>query len=288
MEIRMAERAFRAAPTTGEGQAQSGGTFNRLEEAMTVQATTNQVRWVPIEEIVAEEALMDDCPEGDVLLSLRSDGRYLLLSGSEKVERYRLAGFSCVDAVICPSDRLEERISKLLDKQARGRLHFLEEAEAYRSLMAGDGLTAEELSRRTGRSAATIRRKVRLLGLSEETVQMIRENRISERTAEVLLRIPGQQGRQRVLKQVIEAGLDFKATEALVDQVLSRMPVPLSGGRRLKPMMRDYRLYLNAIRGIVEQMQDAGVEADLQVSMGRRVADVRITMPLFMERRGQA
>lgn len=255
---------------------------------MAVQASTNQVRWVPIEEIIAEETLQEDSPDGEVLLSLRSDGRYSLISGSEKVERYRLAGLSCVDAVICPSDRVEERISRLLDKQARGRLHFLEEAEAYRSLMTGDGLSAEELSWRTGRSAATIRRKVRLLGLGDETMKLVRENNVSERAAEVLLRIPGQQGRQRVLKQVVDAGLDYKATEALVEQVLSRMPVPLSGGRRLKPMMRDYRLYLNAIRGIVEQMQDAGVEADLQVSMGRRVADIRITMPLFMERRGQA
>ena len=153
--------------------------------------------------------------------------------------------------------------------------------------MTGDGLSAEELAQRTGRSAATIRRKVRLLGLGERVQQLIRDGGVSERTAEVLLRIPGQQGRLRVLEQVVETHMDFRATEALVDQVLSRMPIPLSGGRRLKPMMRDYRLYLNAIRGIVEQMQDAGVAADLQVTMGRRVADVRITMPLFMERKGQ-
>lgn len=252
-----------------------------------MQAAMDQVRWVPIEDIVKEEPLGVEADDGAVLLSLRSDGRYLLLSGGDKVQRYRLAGLSCVDAVICPSDRVEERISKLLDKQARGKLHFLDEAEAYRSLMTGDGLSAEELSQRTGRSAATIRRKVRLLGLGEEVLRQVRDSGVNERTAEVLLRIPGQQGRLRVLEQVIATSMDFRATEALVDQVLSRMPIPLSGGRRLKPMMRDYRLYLNAIRGIVEQMQDAGIAADLQVTMGRRVADVRISMPLFMERKGQ-
>ena len=252
-----------------------------------MQAAMDQVLWVPIEEIVMEEAASQPEDDGTVQLSLRSDGRYALLSGSEKVQRYQQAGLSCVDAVICPSQKLEERISQLLDKQARGRLHFLEEAEAYRSLMTGDGLSAEELAQRTGRSAATIRRKVRLLGLGERVQQLIRDGGVRERTAEVLLRIPGQQGRLRVLEQVVETHMDFRATEALVDQVLSRMPIPLSGGRRLKPMMRDYRLYLNAIRGIVEQMQDAGVAADLQVTMGRRVADVRITMPLFTERKGQ-
>lgn len=249
-----------------------------------MQAQTDQVRWVPIDDI-AEDDTAEDGPDGAVLLALRADGRYRLVSGADKLARYRAAGLSCVDAVICPSDRLEERISRLLDRQARGRLHFLEEAEAYQSLMQGDRLTAEELARRTGRSAATIRRKVRLLSLGEKTLALVRESGVSERTADVLLRIPGQQGRLRILEKVVAEGLDFKATEALVESVLRRMPVPVPGGRRLQPMMRDYRLYLNAIRSIVEQMQDAGVDTGLEVTVGRRVADVRITMPLFSERR---
>ncbi len=249
-----------------------------------MQAQTDQVRWVPIEDIVEDEAA-EDCPDGAVLLNLRGDGRYQLVSGADKLARYRAAGLSCVDAVICPSDRLEERISNLLDRQARGRLHFLEEAEAYQHLMTGDHLSAEELSRRTGRSAATIRRKVRLLSLGEKVLALVRESGVSERTADALLRIPGQQGRLRLLQQVVEDKLDFRATEALVDSVLRRMPVPVQGGRRPQPMMRDYRLYLNAIRGIVEQMRDAGVDTGLEVTVGRRVADVRITMPLFSERR---
>ncbi len=251
-----------------------------------MQAPADQVRWVPIGEIVTEEVPgPEEEADGAVLLSLRSDGRYQLLSGMDKLERYRAAGLSCVDAVISPRDRLEERISRLLDRQARGRMHFLEEAEAYCSLMEGDGLSVEELSRLTGRSAATIRRKVRLLGLGESVLPLVRESGISERMAEVLLRIPGQQGRRRILEQITEEGMDFKSAEKLVDSVLERMPIPMSGGRRLKPMMRDYRLYLNAVRSIVEQMQDAGVEADLQVTVGRRVADVRITMPLFTNAR---
>lgn len=245
-----------------------------------MQAQTDQVRWVPIEEII-EDDTAEDCPDGAVLLSLRSDGHYQLLSGSDKLARYRAAGLSCVDAVICPSDRLEERISCLLDRQARGRLHFLEEAEAYRALMTGDGLTADELARRTGRSAATIRRKVRLLSLGESVLPLVRESKINERTADVLLRIPGQQGRLRILEKVVAEGLDFKATEQLVESVLRRMPVKVQSGGRLRPMVRDYRLYLNAIRSIVEQMQDAGVDTGMQVTLGRRVADVRITMPLF-------
>ena len=75
----------------------------------------------------------------------------------------------------------------------------------------------------------------------------------------------------------------MKETEKLIDDVLSHMPVPMTGGGRMKPLMRDYRLYVNAIRGIVEQMCDAGLEATMQVSVGKRVAEVRISVPTFAQ-----
>ncbi|MBE5801546.1 MAG: hypothetical protein E7319_04585 [Clostridiales bacterium] len=252
-----------------------------------MQAPVNQVCWVPIEEIVEPEGF--ECSretlDGSVLLHIMSDGRYRLLAGGEKLSRLRMEGRCCVDAVICPQDQLDNRISDLLDQLVRGKLHFLDEAEAYRGLMQEDGLSAKEISQRTGRSVATIRRKLRLSTLGDEVQQAVRRSGICERTAETLLRIPGQQGRLKVLERVAEKRLDFKQTEALVEDVLSRMPIPMNGMRRLRPMMRDYRLYLNAVRGIVEQMQDAGVEADIQVNIGQKAADVRITMPLFTNRR---
>ena len=54
----------------------------------------------------------------------------------------------------------------------------------------------------------------------------------------------------------------------------------------MKPLIRDYRLYLNAIRGIVEQMQEAGFEANMQVRVGRAAVDVRIAVPVFTQAKG--
>ncbi|MEG0996939.1 MAG: hypothetical protein RSH26_08255, partial [Clostridia bacterium] len=68
-----------------------------------------------------------------------------------------------------------------------------------------------------------------------------------------------------------------------IDDVLTRMPVPMEGGRRMKPLMRDYRLYVNAIRGIVEQMRDAGLEAEMKVTIGRSAAEVRVNVPMFTQ-----
>lgn len=248
-----------------------------------MQAAAEQVRWVSLEEIIDRQEAQD---EGEVVVQRQADGRYMLVSGGGRVRRMREAGQLCVDAVIAPGK--EEQLSRLLDQLVQGSIHYLDEAQAYRDLLKGDAWTAEQLAQRLGRTAATLRRKMRLLELGDEIAAVLRENGLCEGYAQELLRMPGRQGRLNVLRHVTDGGLSVKETEKLIDEVLSRMPVPMNGSRRLKPLMRDSRLYLNAIRGIVEQMRDAGLDAQMQVQTGKYLAEVRITVPLFMHKPGRA
>ena len=102
-----------------------------------MQAAANQVRWVPIGEIVEPwEASAEGTPDGAVVLSQRPDGRYTLVGGLNTLRRMRDAGQLCVDAVTCPAESLEKRVARLLDQLMRGRLHYLDEAEEYRALLA--------------------------------------------------------------------------------------------------------------------------------------------------------
>lgn len=247
-----------------------------------MQPAADQVCWIPMEEIEKPaDGWMDDAPDGPVLVAQQRDGRYQLLSGGGRLRRMYEAGQRCADAVISPSGCMEQQISQLLDGMVRGDVHYLDEAESYRQLLASGLWDTPGLAQRIGRTPATLRRKLRLLTLGEETIARLRQSGLCERYAQALLRIPGVQGRLRVLNQIMEGGLSVKETEQLIDGLLSRMPVPMTGGGRMKPLMRDYRLYLNAIRDIVEQMQNAGIEARMQVTAGRHVAEARITIPIF-------
>ena len=246
-----------------------------------MQATANQVRWVPVDEIVVPEGLMDDEPEGGVHVSPLPNGRYRLLSGSARFERLKERGQVCLDVVLSPTEKMESRISSLLDALVKGEIHYLDEAESYRELLGSGEWSAPQLAERIGRTPATLRRKLRLTHLGEEAAQILRENGLCERYAQALLRVPGLDGRLKILRHVTDEGLSVKETEQLIDELLSRMPVPMTSGRRMKPVMRDYRLYVNAIRGIVEQMCDAGLDAAMQLNTGRTVAEVRVTIPIF-------
>lgn len=256
--------------------------FRRMKEAALMQTAAVQVRWLSMEEIGPMEAgCADEAPDGAVCVQRMPDGTFRLLSGGATLRRMHEAGQACVDAQVCVPDEMEKRISKLLDQLMRGDLHYLDEAASYRSLLDESRWTAQRLAERIGRTPATLSRKLRLLELDERVAACLRENGLCERYAQALLRVPGQQGRLRILRHVTEEGLSVKETEKLIDDVLSRMPLPMTGGRRMKPLMRDYRLYVNAIRGIVEQMGDAGLDGQMQVTVGKRVAEVRVIIPIF-------
>ncbi|MBR6570980.1 MAG: hypothetical protein IKK75_11070, partial [Clostridia bacterium] len=190
------------------------------------------------------------------------------------------AGQACVDVVLNPTEKMESRISSLMDALVRGDIHYLDEAERYRELLSSGEWTTQTLAERIGRTPATLRRKLRLNNLGKEVAQGLRENGLCERYAQALLRVPGLDGRMKILRHITDGGLSVRDTDRLIDDLLSRMPVPMTGGRRMKPVMRDYRLYVNAIRGIVEQMCDAGLDAAMQVSTGRNVAEVRVVIPI--------
>jgi len=247
---------------------------------------TEQVCWVPISDIVGWQESAEPFynantrhDEETVLLALREEGGYQLLAGRERLMELEALGQSCVDAVISPMWNLEERISTLLNRLLIGELHYLDEAEEYRRLLDSGVITKHDLAIRLGRSPAAIQKKLRLLGLGEEPQSELRARGLSERYAQALLRIPGEQGRARMAAHIDERGLSVKETVDLIEEMIQRMPIAVPKERKMIPLMRDHRVYVNAIRGIVEQMRDAGVEATMQVGTGTAVVEVRVTVP---------
>lgn len=285
----------RVCAAARRAQADGG---NRAAGGETMQMLADQVCWVPISEIAdweeppapgAPRAAQDSWEGGcaSVLLELREGGGYTLLAGLKRLKELRALGQNCVDAVITPRWNLEERISGLLSRLLKGNVHYVDEAEEYHRLLETGLITRQELAARLGRSQATLQRKLRLLNLGEETRRLLRFYRLSEQHAQAVLRIPGEQGRRRMVEHIGARSLSLRETEALVEETLARMPIPVPKDRRMIPAMRDHRLYINAIRGIVEQMQDAGLHADMQVRTGAALVEVRLSIPCFTQPRRQ-
>lgn len=238
-----------------------------------------QVCWVPIERIGQARTAGDENGDGAVRLRADDEGGYALLSGAKRLDALRAEGHAFVEAIVVRPESLEKRVSALLGRLLTGDMNCYEEAEAYQRLLDTGLLTRQELASRLGCAPGTLQRKLRLLLLTAETRDTLAQAGLGERYAHALLRIPGNQGRQRMALHIAQRGLSPREAEKLIDETLSRMPIPVPRERRLLPLMRDPRLYVNAIRGIVDQLCDTGVQARMQVDACAGRVEVRVSIP---------
>ena len=233
-----------------------------------------QVCWLPLERISPRPSLETEAADGMPLSELAESirchgltvqrapgGRYVVVSGNRRLMACRLAGLTHVDAVVLAGVAQEQDARPLLEAVLSGHLHYLEEAGAMRRLQDEFGLSREEIARYLGCTAATVGQKLRLTELDEELQRFLMEHGLSERHARALLKLPDRRGRMAIARQAVREGLCVRDVELMVSSALARLPVPPVAGGRTIALVRDHRLYLNAIRAIVAQMREAGIDA---------------------------
>lgn len=202
---------------------------------------------------------------------------YELIMGERRCRACRMLGHTHIEAFILPADDEESALLALVENMQRRDLHFFEEAQAYERLCE-KGMTQEMLSRMLGKSAGAVNNRLRLLKLEPAVRELIVENHLSERHARALLPLPGESARLRICQQAIMQKLSVQKTEELVAKALERLPLP-APSRKVISLVRDHRLYINAIRGIVDQLRDTGMDAKCEVNEYDSAVEIRVVMP---------
>ena len=259
-------------------------------------ACARQVCWLPVSSISPrEEAAF--AGEGEASLeemaaSIRREGlhkpitvedagggRYRILSGNRRFLACRMAGLTHVDAVILASPAAGMDARSLMEALLSGRLHYLEEAAALEKLIRVHGMRREALATALGKTAALIGQKMRLNALDSELKALLLEENLPECTARALLKLPDRQGRLLIARKAAAQHLCVRDVELMVKSAAARLPVPPVPGGRTISLMRDHRLYLNAIRAIVAQMQEAGLSAQEKSCVMGDTVEVTIRIP---------
>ena len=154
--------------------------------------------------------------------------RYRLIAGERRLRAARAAGLARVPVTVRGSaarDRLE---LALIENVQREDLNPIEEARAYRRLIAGFGLTQQEVADRVGRSRAAVANRLRLLDLPAPALDALAAGGISEGHARALLPLPTAERRLDALDRVRADDLSVRQTERLVRSLLAR-PEPPDG-----------------------------------------------------------
>lgn len=210
---------------------------------------------------------------------------YEIVMGERRYRACRMLGFTHMDAFILPAPEGESEILAVIENIQRENLHYFEEAEAYQRLLQ-QGMNQDVLARRLGKSASAVANKLRLLKLDEELRHFIFEQGLSERHARALLSLPDAGGRQRIARQAAQQHLTVKETENLVQRAQKRLPVP-PPSRKVINVVRDHRLYLNAIKSVIAQMKETGMEARMKMNENEHFTDVHILIPKTAQARGR-
>jgi ParB family transcriptional regulator, chromosome partitioning protein len=195
-------------------------------------------------------------------LSVRKidDNNYELIAGERRLRAAKEAGLSKVPAIIANINDKDSAAIALLENLQREDLNFYEEALAYHNLIKVHSYTQEQLSEVIGKKQSTIANKLRILKLDEKIISTIIDNKLTERHARALLKMPTDELRNEILEIVIKNALNVKKTEELIDRELLKLAhteIASDGKKRIKGSFSP-AIYINTVKQVFDKY---GVEA---------------------------
>lgn len=264
-----------------------------------------QVCWLPLERITPRTSLPfgreDSASLGEMCESIRRDGlihpitvrrcgeeQFVIVAGNRRYMACRLLGMTHIDAVVLPGVAQDEGVQEILSMLLARRLHYLDEARAMEDVLRTGLMTREDLARHLGITPATVREKLRLMELDEPLRIFLMEENLPERMARALLRLPDSRARMSIALRAAREHLSVRDVELLVTSAQTHLPVPPPPGGRTITLMRDHRLYLNAIRAIAAQMKEAGMPAQMTERILPDAVEVTLRLPTRRRRRSQS
>lgn len=203
----------------------------------------------------------------------REGGQFELIAGERRLRACKMLGMREIDALILHVSAGESAILALVENLQREDLHYLDEAEGYANTLRACSLTQEALAQKIGKSQSALANKLRLLQLTPEVRESLKSQGLSERHARALLRMNDPHAQLEAIRQAKESNLTVRQMETLIALMCASRPQQ-SARRRILPLVRDGRVYVNAFERLVSQMEEAGVEAEL--SVGEEEGGIRI------------
>ena len=147
---------------------------------------------------------------------------YDIIAGERRVKASRLAGLTTIPAII--RDFSDEQMMQiaLLENLQRENLTAIEEATAYRDIIAALQITQEELASKIGKSRSHVTNMLGLLKLPDNVQDMILKNEISMGHARVLSKLENNSEITELADKVKDDNLSVRELENVVNSTYKR------------------------------------------------------------------
>ncbi len=140
---------------------------------------------------------------------------YELIAGERRTRASKIAGKTTIPAIIREISDQEMMEIALIENIQREDLNPIEEAEAFAKIIETSGITQDEAAKKFGKSRSYITNLVGLLRLPENTIELVRDGKITMGHARVLSKLEDPNQIDEIAKEIISKGLSVRDTEKL-------------------------------------------------------------------------
>ena len=136
-----------------------------------------------------------------------------LIAGERRWQAAQTAGLHEVPVIVIEADNLKSLELAIVENVQRQDLNAIDEAESYKNLIDNFGYDQEKVSKFIGKSRSYISNSLRLLTLPEKLIDMVRNDKISQGHARVLI---GLENALHIAEKIIKKKLSVRQSENLV------------------------------------------------------------------------
>lgn len=137
--------------------------------------------------------------------------KYQIIAGERRYRACKKLDLINIDVIVKNDENTAE--IALIENIQRENLSPIEEASAILSLKEKKDYTHEELSRILGKTRVYITNKLRILGIDEDTKDLLEEGKISEGHARALLGEKDIEQRVKLAQKILKNGLSVRDIE---------------------------------------------------------------------------
>ena len=157
------------------------------------------------------------------IIVIEKDGGYMLIAGERRFRATKLLGESRIKAIVADIESQSLRELALIENIQREDLNPIELANSYRELIDEYKITQDGLANIIHKSRVQITNTMRLLSLSAVTQEYIKEGKLTQGHAKVIVGLEPNDEKTAV-DTIIGQRLSVRETENLVKNLKNKLP----------------------------------------------------------------
>jgi ParB family chromosome partitioning protein len=152
------------------------------------------------------------------LILRRGTTGYELIAGERRLRAAKALRMTQVPAIVKDVDNKDSLVLSIIENIQREQLNAIEEAHAFKRLIADFGLSQEDVGKAVGKDRSSISNTLRLLNLPKEIQEQVSRGKITQGHARALLGLADSKEQLEFFEKILKDSLSVHELERLIQE----------------------------------------------------------------------